>query len=192
MNYTQRYTRTAIAIHWIAALLIIGNLCWGLYMVELPLSPAKLKYYSWHKWTGVTIFIIAALRLLWRLGHPAPALPASMPDWQRSAAHWSHLLLYVLFFAGPLSGWLYSSAAGFQTVYFGVLPIPDLLGKNKAVADVLNLVHKYTVYMLGGVVAIHAAAGLKHHFIDRDDVLVRMLPFLRQRPPASTPLRSQT
>ena len=145
MNYTQRYTRTAIAIHWVAAVLIIGNLLWGLYMTGLELSPTKLKYYSWHKWTGVTVFVLAAIRLLWRLRHPAPALPASMPQWQHSAAHASHILLYVLFFAGPLAGWLYSSAAGFQTVWFGIVPIPDLLGKNKELADVLRLVHKSVV-----------------------------------------------
>ena len=184
MNYTERYTRTAIVIHWIAAFLIIGNLLWGLYMVGLELSPAKLKYYSWHKWTGVTIFVLAAIRLLWRLRHPAPALPASMPQWERSAAHLSHVLLYVLFFVGPFTGWLFSSAAGFQTVWFGVLPIPDLVGKNKELADVLKLVHKSIGYALGGVIALHAAAAIKHHVHDRDDILVRMLPFLRQRPPA--------
>ena len=188
MNYTERYSRTAIAIHWLASVLIIGNLLWGLYMVGLELSPTKLKYYSWHKWTGVAVFMLAAVRLLWRLGHPAPPLPASMPPWQRSAAHASHFLLYVLFFAGPLSGWLYSSVAGFQTVWLGVVPIPDLLGKNKELADVLKLVHKSVVYALGGVVALHAAAAIKHHVLDRDDVLTRMLPFLRQRRPVSSPL----
>jgi cytochrome b561 len=94
------------------------------------------------------------------------------------------VLLYVLFFAGPLSGWLFSSAAGFQTVWFGVLPIPDLIGKNKELADVLKLVHRSVVYALGGVIALHAAAAIKHHVLDRDDVLTRMMPFLRPRPPA--------
>ena len=187
MNYTERYTRTAIALHWLAAVLIIGNLCWGLYMVSLEFSPAKLKYYSWHKWTGVTIFVLAAARLLWRLRHPAPALPAHMPAWESRAAHASHILLYVLFFAGPLTGWLFSSAVGFQTVWFGVLPIPDLIGKDRELADVLKIVHRSTVYTLGVLIAVHAAAALKHHFFDRDDVLVRMLPFLKPRPPAPTP-----
>lgn len=183
MNYTERYTRTAIALHWIMAALILGNLAWGLWMVELPLSPSKLKYFSWHKWTGVTVFVLAAARLLWRLRHPAPPLPPGMPRWERTGAHVSHYALYVLFFAGPLTGWLFSSAAGFQTVWFGVLPIPDLLGKNRELADVLKLVHRSVVYALGGVIAVHAAAAVKHHVLDRDDVLVRMLPFLKQRPP---------
>ena len=175
------YTGTAIALHWIAAALIAGNLAFGLYMVDLPLSPAKLKYYSWHKWAGVTIFLVSAARLLWRLGHPSPALPSSMPAWQRAAANASHHLLYLLFFAAPLTGWLFSSAAGFQTVYFGALPIPDLLGKNKELADLLKLVHRFVNYTLAALVAVHAAAAIKHHVVDRDDVLARMLPFLKPR-----------
>jgi cytochrome b561 len=178
-----RYTPTAIALHWLVALLIIANLAFGFYVVGLEVSPAKLRYFSWHKWTGVTIFLLAAARLLWRLGHPAPALPTGMPAWERNAAHASHIALYVLFFAAPLSGWLFSSAAGFQTVYFGVLPIPDLLQKNKELADVLKTSHHWIVFALATVVVIHAAAALKHHFIDRDDVLVRMLPQSRKTSP---------
>lgn len=173
------FTRTAIALHWIAAALIVGNLAFGLYMVDLPLTPSKLRYYSWHKWAGVTIFLLSAARLLWRLSHPAPALPSSMPAWQRTAANASHHLLYLLFFAAPLSGWLFSSAAGFQTVYFGVVPLPDLLSKNKEVADVLKLVHRSANYTMAALIVIHAAAALKHHVVDRDDVLARMLPFLK-------------
>ena len=175
------FTGTAIGLHWIAAVLIIGNLAFGLYMVDLPLSPAKLKYFSWHKWAGVTIFLLSAARLLWKLGHPAPALPSSMPAWQRKAANASHHVLYLLFFAAPLTGWLFSSAAGFQTVYFGVLPIPDLLSKNKELADILRVVHHFTNYALGALVVLHAAAAIKHHVVDGDDVLARMLPFLKPR-----------
>ncbi|QJR15146.1 Cytochrome b561 [Usitatibacter palustris] len=182
----NQYTRTAIALHGIVAALIVANLLFGLYMTGLSLSPQKLKYFSWHKWIGVTVFMLVTFRLLWRLTHPAPALPRTMPDWQLKAAHVSHVLLYVLFFAAPLSGWLFSSANGFQTVYLGMFPIPDLLGKNKELADVLKLVHKTVVYSLGGLVVVHIAAGLKHHFVDRDDVLTRMYPFLKvpsPRPP---------
>jgi len=183
MNSTGNadYTGTAIALHWVAGALIVGNLAFGLYMVDLPLSPAKLKYYSWHKWAGVTIFLVSAARLLWRLTHPAPALPASMSPWQRTAANASHHLLYLLFFAAPLTGWLFSSAAGFQTVYFGVLPIPDLLGKDKELADVLKLVHRFVNYSLAALVILHVAAALKHHVVDADGVLARMIPFLKPR-----------
>lgn len=178
---SNRYSCTAIGLHWIAALLIIGNLAFGLTMVDLPLSPAKLRYYAWHKWAGVTIFLVSAVRLLWRLAHPAPALPESMPAWQRTAANASHHLLYLLFFVVPLSGWLFSSAAGFQTVYFGVLPLPDLLARNKELADILKLVHRCANYTLAALVVVHVAAALKHHLVDGDDVLARMLPLLKSR-----------
>ena len=170
------YTRAAIALHWIVAALIVANLALGLYTVGLPLSPQKLRYFSFHKWIGVTVFVLAAARLLWRLTHPAPALPDSMPAWERRAAHATHVLLYLLFFAAPLTGWLFSSASGFQTVYLGILPIPDLLSKDKALADALKLAHKSINYTMAAVVILHAAAALKHHFIDKDDVLGRMLP----------------
>jgi cytochrome b561 len=186
MNATStRYTPTAIALHWVVAVLIIANLLGGLYMTGLKLSPQMLKYYSWHKWAGVTIFTLSALRLLWRLRHPAPALPEAMPPWQRTAAHASHYLLYAFFFAVPLAGWLFSSAEGFQTVYLGLLPIPDLLEKNKELAHVLKLVHKYLAYGLGLVVVTHIAAALKHHFVDRDDVLMRILPQRKYQEPLS-------
>src|SRR3989338_8669165 len=121
------YTGVAIGLHWLIAIAIIGSFAVGLYMVDLPLSPQKLKIYSWHKWAGVTIFLCVVLRLGWRLLHRPPDLPAGMPAWQRKAAEATHVLLYLLMFAVPLSGWLMSSAKGFQTVWFGVLPLPDLL-----------------------------------------------------------------
>jgi cytochrome b561 len=173
---SERYSATAIALHWIVALLILANLALGLYTVGLPLSPAKLRNFSFHKWIGVTVFLLAAARLAWRLAHPAPALPAAMAPWERRAANATHVLLYVLFFAAPLTGWLFSSASGFQTVYLGVFPIPDLLAKDKALADALKLAHKSINYTMAAVIALHVAAALKHHFADRDDVLRRMLP----------------
>jgi len=169
------YTRTAIALHWLLAALILANLAFGLSIVDLPVSPRKLRYFSWHKWLGVTIFALSAARLAWRLWHPAPPLPAGMRGWERRLAHASHALLYALFLAAPLTGWLFSSAAGFQTVYLGLLPIPDLLHKNKELADVLRLAHRYINYSLAALIAVHAVAALKHHFVDRDDVLSRMI-----------------
>jgi cytochrome b561 len=173
---STRYTAPAIALHWIVAILILVNLALGLYTVGLPLSPTKLRYFSFHKWIGVTVFLLAAARLLWRLGHPAPALPEAMPAWERKTAHATHVLLYVLFFAAPLTGWLFSSASGFQTVYLGVVPIPDLLSKDKALAEALKLAHKSINYTMAAVIVLHVAAALKHHFLDKDDVLRRMLP----------------
>ena len=177
----QRYTPAAIALHWLLAALIIGNLCFGLYMVDLPLSPQKLKYLSWHKWVGITVLTFSAARILWRIGNPAPELPDTMRPWERRLAHASHGLLYILFFAAPITGWLFSSAAGIQTVYLGILPIPDLIAKNKELADILKVTHRWINYTMAAVIVLHVAAALKHHFVDRDDVMARMIPFLRRR-----------
>ena len=172
---TPRYTGTAITLHWLIAAGILCTFVLGTYMADLPLSPWKLKLFSWHKWAGVTIFLLAALRLGWRAGHRPPELPA-MPVWQLRAATWTHLALYALMFAIPLTGWLMSSAKGFTTVYFGVLPLPDLLAKNVPLGKQLAEVHETLAWLMLALVGTHAAAALKHHLLDKDDVLKRMLP----------------
>lgn len=177
---STRYSRTAIGLHWLVALAIATAFAVGLYMHDLPLSPGKLRIYSWHKWAGMTIFLLVLFRLVWRLTHRPPVLPAGMPTWQQLAADAAHRLIYVLMVAVPLSGWLMSSAKGFQTVYFGVLPLPDLLAKNKALGETLEAVHQGLNFTLAGLVLAHAAAAIKHHLVDRDDVLARMLPFIRK------------
>jgi cytochrome b561 len=176
MKTAAGYTRTAIALHWLVALIIVASFPVGLYMVELALSPAKLKIYSYHKWAGVTVFVLAVARVLWRATHPAPALPDSVPRWQQSVGNATHLLLYLLILAIPVSGWLMSSALGFQTVYFGVLPIPDLLDKNRELGESLKFVHMFLNYTMAALVGMHVGAALKHHFIDRDGLLSRMRP----------------
>jgi cytochrome b561 len=176
----QRYDPTAIALHWVTAVLIVANLALGLSMIGLPISPRKLQWYTWHKSIGITIFIVSCVRLGWRHLHPPPPAVA-MPDWQLRAAGLSHAFLYVLVFAIPLSGWLYSSATGVQVVYLGVVPLPDLLPKHKTVADILKGVHYSLNLLLMAAVIVHVAAALKHHFIDRDETFERMLPRLRPR-----------
>jgi len=173
---TDRYTGTAKSLHWVMAILLFGLLALGFYMHDLPLSPEKLKLYSWHKWAGVTAFLLVLVRLGWRVTHLPPALPASMPRIMQLAAHAGHFALYALMIAIPLSGWLMSSAKGFQTVWFGVLPIPDLLDKNKELGDLLAVVHKVLNLLFVAVLAGHIGAALKHHFIDKDDILTRILP----------------
>ena len=179
----HRYTGTAIALHWIVAALIAGAFVIGLFAVELPVSPQKLKLYSWHKWIGVSIALLALVRIAWRIRHPAPPLPPGMRRWERHAATGTHLLLYLLLPAVPVTGWLMSSAAGFPVVYFGVLPLPDLVTKDKALADALKLVHYALNKSLLVLVVLHVAAALKHHVLDRDEVLTRMLPLLKPRDP---------
>jgi cytochrome b561 len=178
MKPTQ-YTTTAISLHWLLALLIVGSLGVGWYMVDLPMSVQRLKLFNWHKWAGITILVLSAARLLWRLSHPAPALPSTMPAWQRTASHVSHGMMYVLFFAIPLVGWAYSSAAGFSIVWFGVIPLPDWVPRSRELAELLKPWHGWLAYALAAVVAVHIAAALKHHWIDKDQVMARMLPWLR-------------
>ncbi len=173
---STHYSATAKALHWGIAVLIFGLLGLGFYMTGLELSPTRLQLFSWHKWAGVTVFMLVVVRLAWRITHRPPALPAHMSALERFAAHAGHHLLYVLMFAIPLSGWLMSSAKGFQTVWFGVLPLPDLLTKDKALGNLLETVHVVLNYTLIAVLLGHVGAALKHHFIDRDEVLTRMLP----------------
>ena len=178
---TYQYTRTAVTLHWLIALLIFAAFPLGLYMHDLPLSPHKLHMYSYHKWIGVTVFLLAVIRIAWRITHRPPAMPDTMQRWEIFAAESAHYLLYALIFAVPVSGWLMSSAMGFQTVWFGILPLPDLVDKNKELGDLLHEVHETLNYAMLGLVLAHMGAAFKHHFIEHDNVLVRMVPFLRNR-----------
>lgn len=180
MNTVNRYRMPAVLAHWLTFLLLCIAYRFAFQMTELAMGALKLKMYSWHKWTGVTVFLLVLLRLGWRLAVKPPVLPP-MPRWQEQAAQISHHLLYLLLLAVPLTGWLMSSAKGFQTVYFKVLPIPDLLAKNPPLGAALEAVHETLAFFMLALVAVHALAAFKHHFIDRDDVLARMVPGLKPR-----------
>jgi len=145
-------------------------------MTGLEIAPATLRYYAWHKWIGITVFLVAAARLAWRAAHPPPPLPATVPPWQIVASRATHAGLYALMLAIPISGWIYSSATGVSVVYLGLVPLPDLIPKDREVAKTLLIVHKSLNYLLAAVVTMHVAAALKHQFVDRDGVLGRMLP----------------
>jgi cytochrome b561 len=175
-----RYSGTAIALHWVTAVLIVVNLTLGLSMVPLPIIPRKLQWYAWHKWIGITVFLLTCARLGWRWVRPAPS-PVAMAEWQRRAAAVSQFLMYAQLLAIPVSGWLYSSATGVQVVYLGLIPLPDLVPHDKALATVLKATHVALNSTLFTVVFIHTAAALKHHFVDRDAALVRMLPQTRSK-----------
>lgn len=171
-----RYTRTAIALHWLMAALLLAVLALGFYMHDLPLSPHKLQLYAWHKWAGVSAFVLVLVRLGWRASHRPPALPAGMAAAQRALAQTGHAALYLLMLAIPLSGWLMSSAKGVQTVYFGVLPLPDLLARDKLLGEQLQTLHLALNWIFIALASGHLGAALKHHWLDRDGLLTRMLP----------------
>ncbi|MEJ8795403.1 cytochrome b [Trinickia caryophylli] len=177
----EAYTRTAIALHWLIALLIVSAFAIGLVMTDIPgFTPQKLRYFSWHKWIGVTVFALALLRILWRLTHEAPGLPQRMSAWQRTAAHAVHGLLYLLMIAVPVTGYLYSSAANVPVVYLGLVPLPRIIAPDPTLKEVLKTAHVTLDYVLGAFVLAHVAAALKHHWIDRDGLLARMIPFLKR------------
>lgn len=180
---SRRYHGFSIALHWILAIALVATFSVGFYMADLPFSPWRLKLFNWHKWAGVSILTLSVLRLVWRLAHRPPALPQAvslaMPGWQMQAYQATHVLMYALFFVVPLLGWAYSSAAGFPIVLFGVLPLPDFVPVGKPLADLIKPLHQVSAFALAGLVLLHVAAALKHHWIDKDGLLQRMLPGAR-------------
>ncbi|MQA41297.1 cytochrome b [Rugamonas aquatica] len=173
----QRYTKTAMLLHWLTALLIIAAFFLGLTMVDIHgITPTKLKYYSWHKWLGVTVLGVAAIRLLWRKANKPPPPLASIPAWQHKVADGMHYLLYFFIFAVPISGYLYSYAAGVPVVYLGLVQLPAIIEPNAELKPILKTVHYVLTMTMAAAVVAHALAALKHHFVDRDITLKRMLP----------------
>ncbi len=170
------YTVIAIALHWILGFAILGTLGFGLYMHDLPFSPYRVKQFNWHKWAGITILILSAMRLLWRLTHKPPPLAPDVKSWEKALAHATHYGLYALFFATPLIGWAYSSAAGFTVVYFGVLPLPDFVSKSPELADTLKQIHKYLAVSMAGLIGLHILGAIKHQFTDDQGIIYRMMP----------------
>lgn len=174
-NTATRYGWVAILLHWSMALLIIGMLILGLYMTGLPVSLKKLKYYGWHKEWGTLVFMLAMLRILWRVGNPPPPLPAHMPTWQKWAAHSTHICMYLLMLLMPLTGWLLSSSAGFPVSFFGLFVLPDFVSANEAMRLLFTQMHKWLGYGLIALICAHVGAALQHHFIYKDDILRRIL-----------------
>jgi cytochrome b561 len=173
----QKYSLPAIIIHWIMAILVIGMVPFGWYMSDLDFSPDKLQFYAWHKSIGVTILALFFLRLFWRLykGVPAP-LPHKM--WEEKLSKATHVLLYVLIAIMPLTGWLMSSANGFPVSVWSAFVLPDLIDKNQELGKLLNNIHSKIAWAIIIVAGLHLLGALKHHFIDKDNTLRRMLPVL--------------
>lgn len=195
-GHRDRYTVLAITLHWVMALGILALAGLGLSMVHMHLSlRERFALYQLHKSIGITILLAACLRLAWRIFHKPPALPAQMPRSERMAAHGGHLALYLLLFFVPLTGWALVSVSVLHipTYLYGTIPWPHLpvlssLPDKAPVEAVLKLIHRYVAWTMLALVVGHAAAALRHHFIEHDGVLLRMLPSLRKKPSAaSTP-----
>jgi cytochrome b561 len=173
-NSALRFGIVAILIHWIIAVLMIALLVLGLYMVSLPFSLEKLKLYGWHKEYGFLVLFLASFRLIWRLSNPVPEL--ALPWLEKVAARSMHLVFYGFMFAMPITGWLITSAAGLPASFFGLFTLPNLVTPDEHQMILFEWMHQWLGYALIAAISLHCAAALKHHFINKDDILRRMFP----------------
>lgn len=188
MDTPARYAPLAIALHWLMALAILGLIGVGTWMTGLKPSPDKIAIYNWHKWVGLTVLALAAVRIVVRALHPPPPLPP-MPRWQAWAARTTHGGLYALMLAMPLTGWLQNSAAGFPLSWFGLFRVPALIPRDPADFRFWQSVHEALAWAFVALILVHVGAALKHHCVDRDGLLARMLPAGRRRQASSLPGR---
>ena len=181
----RHYSSVAIALHWLIALLLVGQIAGGLYMHRLPATTLKFELYQWHKSFGVTILALSALRLIWRLTHRAPPLPEAMTGIERLGARVSHAGFYFLMFSLPMAGWAMVSASpkDVPTVLFKTIPFPHLPGmpQSDALEGAFMQTHEYLAFGAIGLIILHVAAALKHHFVNRDNVLAGMAPWIKPK-----------
>lgn len=175
-NTRIRYGLVAITLHWLVALTVIGLAILGLWMVDLSYySPYYRSAPFWHKSIGLTLFAVLLLRLLWRGFNPRPAHLPNHKRWELGLAGVVHVLLYLLLFVIVLSGYLISTETGQGISFFGWFEVPALITGLTAQADRAGLVHYWVAIAVLVLAGLHALGALKHHFIDRDDTLRRML-----------------
>jgi cytochrome b561 len=182
-NTSERWGAVAILLHWLLAVLVIGLMTLGWVAVTEESRLAQYSLFKWHKSFGMLVLALVLLRLLWRLFNPTPALPMHVARWERWAARTTHWLLYGVMIAMPLSGWIMNAAADFPFKIFGVVPLPDIVAPNEALEETTKAVHLALFWILAVALTLHIGAALKHHFVDRDSVLLRMLPGRWHLPP---------
>jgi cytochrome b561 len=176
-----RWGSVTQAIHWLMAVAIIGNGILGLIMDEMPRGMTKLNTFAIHKSIGLTVLALLILRVSWRFFERKPR-DEPMPRWQRLAAHATHAVLYLLMLAIPLSGWIYNSAHGYPLQWFKWFNLPALVEKNQALSDIAGETHEILFWVIVVVLVAHVGGALVHHWFERDNTLLRMLPFARLRP----------
>jgi cytochrome b561 len=174
-NTKERWGSVSIGLHWaIALLILLVQLPAGWAMEAVGRGALQNALYNVHKTTGITILLLAVIRLGWRRAHPVPSLPADLPGWQSAAARSTHVLLYLLLFLMPVSGFLYTAMGGFPVPYFGLYDLANLVPENKPLSEVFKSTHLTLQYVLYLVVLLHVGGALQHHFVRRDGVLRRM------------------
>ena len=176
-NTVDSWGAPAKLFHWVMAALILAQIALGLMAASWRVSPTKLELFFWHKSTGMLILALVALRLLWRLANPAPLLPPGMAPWERAAARLSHLLLYTLMIALPVTGWIVNSASNIPFRIFWLITLPAIVAPDETTADLVAKVHGGLAALLALLLAAHIGAALRHHYVMRDAVLTRMLPW---------------
>lgn len=172
----QQWSRLAIGLHWLIAILMLLNLGLGAIAEDMALSPAQVQAFLWHKSIGLSVLALAGLRLCWRWAHPPPPPPDSLRYFEKRASALTHALLYVLMFALPLSGWWLNSAANFPFRWFGALEVPNLPGTHKDQQSLATSIHGLLAWALIALVTLHVGAALKHHVWDKDEILRRIWP----------------
>jgi cytochrome b561 len=174
----SRYSAVAQTFHWVIAALVIVQFFLANQYHNAPLAK-KIAPIATHKSVGMTILMLAIMRLVWRLFNPPPGLPQGMSRLEQIGAKFTHFAFYFLLFAMPLSGWLMSSAKNYSVSYFGLFTWPDLVKPNEQAFDLLKETHETLSTVLLVLAILHVLAALKHHFWNKDDVLKRMLPFTK-------------
>jgi cytochrome b561 len=174
-NAPDRYSGVAVALHWLIAVLIFGQIAFGWFLEGIPRNtPMRGFYVNLHKSTGLTIALLIVLRLAWRLAHPPPQLPSFMPAWERIAARMSHLALYVCMLVMPLSGYIASNFSKFGIKFFNMLVLPPWGIDDKRIYAVFNTTHVVTSYLFVALIVLHVLAAIRHG-VRRDGVLARIL-----------------
>lgn len=172
------YTRTAVVLHWLIAAGIVAQIALGLWMIGIPKDPPGVRawWFNLHKSIGLTLGVLILARVAWRITHPAPPLPSTLPRWQRVAATATHHLLYLCMIVQPLSGYLGSSFTRYPIVFFGH-KLPHWGWEAPALKELCSAVHLTSSTLLIVLIALHVAAAARHRFVDRDDLFRRMWPW---------------
>jgi cytochrome b561 len=174
------YGPVARAVHWLVAGLAVIVVVLGWAIPEAPReTQSRDVLLVLHRSVGLLILVLMVFRVLWRLGHPAPPLPAGFPRLEALAAYADHALLYLMFLVMPLSGYLNAAFAGHPVSFFGLVTIPPLLPESGRLSQVAIAVHLTSQFLVYGLVAVHVGAALMHRFVRRNTILERMLPLRR-------------
>ncbi|WP_419903701.1 cytochrome b [Kiloniella sp.] len=180
-NSPDKYGAVTKFLHWFTAILIIGHIPFGWWMGTLPVSLEKVWHYNLHKSLGIVILVLVLLRILWRYISPPPPPPNTVKNIEKIAAHTVQYGLYAALVAQPVVGIIHSWASGYPIVFFNSYTIPNLISSNKTIADWLSTTHFLLGWGIAALIVVHISAALKHHYLDKDLILVRMLPFGRVR-----------